>query len=94
VRRSSKDDYSLGINSTNLTVTHELLGKQQRMPDGDSGKVKFTVKHDAISYKFVFSDGNIENAPSVFESADLQNRHYRHIVIASAESWSNIQYNR
>ncbi|AWG23397.1 laminarinase [Flavobacterium faecale] len=68
----AKDDYSFGslIAPTNIVVTYELVGKTAAMPDGDgSGLVKFTVKADnAISYKFVFTDGTSESSPSgVFE---------------------------
>ena len=68
----SKEDYSFGPLTvpTNLAVTYEVIGKTTANPNGDgTGKVKFTVKaNDAISYKFVFTDGTAENAPSgVFE---------------------------
>jgi len=68
----SKDDYSFGSLTapSNIDVQYEVIGKTTATPDGDgTGKVKFTVKaEDAISYKFVFTDGTSENAPNgVFE---------------------------
>lgn len=57
-----------------LQVTVELVGKTTALPNGDgSGKVKFTSKADnAISYKYVFSDGTSQNVPSgVFENTFL-----------------------
>jgi beta-glucanase (GH16 family) len=63
-----KDDFAFGdINSpTNLKVTAEIVGKTATAPNGDgSGMVKFTADaDDAISYKYVFTDGTTENAPS------------------------------
>ncbi|MBF4505794.1 family 16 glycosylhydrolase [Flavobacterium sp. JLP] len=63
-----KDDFAFGdINSpTNLKVTAEIVGKTATAPNGDgSGMVKFTAAaDDAISYKYVFTDGTSENAPS------------------------------
>lgn len=63
-----KDDYSFGaINApTNLEVTAEIVGKTADAPFGDgSGLVKLTsTAGNAISYKYVFSDGTSENAPS------------------------------
>ena len=56
---------------TNLQVTAELIGKSTAFPNGDgSGKVKFTsTAENAISYKYVFSDGTSENSPSgIFEN--------------------------
>ncbi len=68
----AKDDYSFGdlIGPTNLNVNYEIVGKTTATPDGDgTGVVKFTVTaDDAISYKYVFTDGTSENSPSgVFE---------------------------
>lgn len=64
----SKDDYTFGALTApaNLEVSYEIIGKTTEMPDGDgTGKVKFTVTaDDAISYKFIFTDGTTENAPS------------------------------
>lgn len=64
----SKDDYSFGelTAPSNIQVAYEIIGASATAPDGDgTGMVKFTVKaDDAISYKFNFNDGTIENAPS------------------------------
>lgn len=64
----SKDDYVFGAleSPTNLEIEYEIIGKTDAMPYGDgTGKVKFTVKaDDAISYKFVFNDGTLQNAPN------------------------------
>ena len=51
---------------TDLKVTAEIIGKSAALPNGDgSGKVKFTsTAQNAISYKYVFSDGISKNAPS------------------------------
>lgn len=55
---------------TNLQVKVDIVGKTTATPDGDgTGKVLLTATADnAISYKFIFSDGTSENSPSgVFE---------------------------
>lgn len=51
---------------TALTVTAEIVGKSVAFPNGDgSGKVKFTsTAQNAISYKYIFSDGLSDNSPS------------------------------
>lgn len=63
-----QDDFSFGEIDTpsNLKVTAEIIGKTALAPNGDgSGKIKFsTVADNAISYKYVFSDGTSTNAPS------------------------------
>ncbi len=66
------DNFSFGsIDApTNLEVTAEIVGQSADFPDGDgSGKVKLKSTADnAISYKYIFSDGTSENAPNgVFE---------------------------
>ena len=66
------DNFSFGsIDApTNLEVTAEIVGQSSDFPDGDgSGKIKLTSTADnAISYKYIFSDGTSENAPNgVFE---------------------------
>ena len=85
-----EDDASFGdIKSpTNLQVTAEVIGKTATEPFGDgSGVVKFTTTADnAISYKYVFSDGTSQNAPSgIFEKRFTQTgvNVYTVIVIAS-----------
>ena len=55
---------------TNLAVKVAIVGKSATAPNGDgSGKVLFTATADnAISYKYIFSDGTSQNAPSgIFE---------------------------
>ena len=55
---------------TNLAVKVDIVGKSATAPNGDgSGKVLFTATADnAISYKYIFSDGTSQNAPSgIFE---------------------------
>ncbi|WP_264536933.1 glycoside hydrolase family 16 protein [Flavobacterium sp. N1736] len=63
-----KDDYTFGsIDApTNLKITAEIVGKTADTPYGDgSGAVKLIATADnAISYKYVFSDGTSENSPS------------------------------
>lgn len=51
---------------TDLTVQAEIIGKSAAFPNGDgSGKVKFTsTAKNAISYKYVFSDGTSQNSPT------------------------------
>lgn len=62
------DDHSFGdLNAPGaLTVDADIIGKSEENPDGDgSGMVKFTATAtDAISYKYIFSDGTEVNAPS------------------------------
>ncbi|CAH0335261.1 hypothetical protein FVB9288_00895 [Flavobacterium sp. CECT 9288] len=50
---------------SNLKVTAEIIGKSAAFPNGDgSGKVKFISKADnAISYKYIYGDSEIENSP-------------------------------
>ena len=61
---------NLGFGAINapsgLTVTAEIIGKSAAFPNGDgSGKVKFvSTAQNAISYKYVFSDGISKNQPS------------------------------
>nr|WP_314895512.1 family 16 glycosylhydrolase [uncultured Flavobacterium sp.] len=67
-----KDDFSFGAidTPTNLQVTAEIIGKTAEAPNGDgSGKIKFTtIADNAISYKYIFSDGTTQNSPSgIFE---------------------------
>ena len=54
------------ITPTDLKVTTEIVGKTAALPNGDgSGKIKFTsTAKNAISYKYIFSDGTSKNAPS------------------------------
>lgn len=63
-----KDDYTFGsIDApTNLKITAEIVGKTVDAPNGDgTGRVKLTGSADnAISYKYVFSDGTSENSGS------------------------------
>jgi beta-glucanase (GH16 family) len=63
-----KEDFTFGdINSpSNIEITAEIVGKTTDDPYGDgSGMVKFvTTADNAISYKYVFSDGTSENSPS------------------------------
>lgn len=63
-----KDDFAFGdINSpSNIMITAEIVGKTAEDPFGDgSGMVKLVANADnAISYKYVFSDGTSENSPS------------------------------
>ncbi|MBP2284571.1 hypothetical protein H4V97_002889 [Flavobacterium sp. CG_23.5] len=51
---------------TGLQVKAEIIGKSAAFPNGDgSGKVKFTsTAENAISYKYIFSDGTSKNSPS------------------------------
>lgn len=62
------DNFSFGSLDapTNLNVAVEIVGKTAALPNGDgSGKVKFTsTAENAISYKYVFSDGTSINSPS------------------------------
>ena len=68
-----EDNLAFGALDTpiNLQVTAEIIGKSTAFPNGDgSGKVKFTSTADnAISYKYIFSDGTSKNSPSgIFEN--------------------------
>lgn len=51
---------------SNLVVITEIVGQSSSFPNGDgTGKVNFTaVAENAISYKFVFSDGTSQNSPT------------------------------
>jgi beta-glucanase (GH16 family) len=75
---------------TNLQVTVDIIGKTVANPDGDgSGMVKFTATaNNAISYKYIFSDGTSANAPSgVYEKRFTQTglNTYTVTVIASGK---------
>ncbi|MGO4816793.1 family 16 glycosylhydrolase [Flavobacterium sp. W22_SRS_FP1] len=63
-----EDSFTFGSIDTpsSLEVNFEIVGKTDLAPNGDgSGKIKFTSKaSNAISYKYVFSDGTTENSPS------------------------------
>lgn len=63
-----KDDFAFGDLSapTGLQISAEIVGKTIADPNGDgSGMVKLNASADnAISYKYIFSDGTSENAPS------------------------------
>lgn len=63
-----EDDKSFGdLNApTNLIVTADIIGQSPANPNGDgSGKVKFSATAtNAISYKYIFSDGTSVNSPS------------------------------
>lgn len=54
-------DYDIGAitTPTNLTVSAEVVGQSDEMPDGDgSGMVNFTAQADnAMTYKFIYGDG-------------------------------------
>jgi hypothetical protein len=85
-----EDEKSFGdINApTNLQVTADIVGKTTDLPFGDgSGVVKFTTTADnAISYKYIFSDGTSANAPNgIYEKRFTQNgtNTYTVTVIAS-----------
>jgi beta-glucanase (GH16 family) len=56
-----EDDYSFGdiTAPTNLTINFDIEGQSAEFPDGDgSGLVTFNATaENAISYKFIFSDG-------------------------------------
>ena len=85
-----EDEKSFGdINApTNLQVTADIVGKTAELPFGDgSGVVKFTTTADnAISYKYIFSDGTSANAPNgIYEKRFTQNgtNTYTVTVIAS-----------
>ena len=62
-----KDDFTFGNISapTNIEITAEIVGKTADAPFGDgSGIVKLIATGDnAVSYKYVFSDGTSENSP-------------------------------
>jgi len=57
----SNDDYDIGEITTpsNLSVTAEVVGQSEEMPDGDgSGTVNFSASADnAMTYKFIYGDG-------------------------------------
>ena len=85
-----EDDLSIGDlkTPTNLTITADIVGKTTLLPNGDgSGLVNFTSKADnAISYKYIFSDGTSQNSPTgVFSKRFTQpgTNSYTITVIAS-----------
>lgn len=63
-----EDDKSFGDLSapSNLVVNFEIQGQDSANPYGDgSGIVAFSAKADnAISYKYIYSDGSSQNAPN------------------------------
>lgn len=63
-----KDDFTFGSLEApaNLAVTFDIVGKTAQAPYGDgTGKVNFKATADnVISYKYVFSDGGVDNAPN------------------------------
>ena len=86
----SADKESFGDLKTpiNLQVTADIIGKTTEAPYGDgSGIVKFTTTADnAISYKYIFSDGTSANSPSgIYEKRFTQTgvNTYTVTVIAS-----------
>jgi len=62
-----EDDKTIGelATPTNLTLDYEIVGATAEMPNGDgSGNVILKAHADnAMSYKFLFSDGTEKNAP-------------------------------
>ncbi len=87
-----EDDHTFGeINTpSNLTVDAEIVGQSTENPDGDgSGFVDFTATADnAISYKYIFSDGTSENSPSgIYRKRFTQNglNTYTVTVLASGK---------
>lgn len=85
-----EDDKTFGeLNTpTNLNVIVDIVGQNAENPDGDgSGMVKFTATADnAISYKYIFSDGTSANSPSgIYEKRFTQTgvNTYTVTVIAS-----------
>jgi beta-glucanase (GH16 family) len=62
-----EDNFSFGSIDTpsDLKVIVEIVGKTAAAPNGDgSGVVKFTAKAtNAISYKYIYGDGNTDNSP-------------------------------
>jgi len=56
------DDYDIGAITapSNLTVSAEVVGQSDEMPEGDgSGQVTFTAKAEgAMTYKYVFENGS------------------------------------
>ena len=63
-----KEDYAFGelTAPTNLNLETNIIGQSDNLPGGDgSGQVMFVATaDDAITYKFVFSDGSEEVVPS------------------------------
>lgn len=63
----SQEDFTFGdiIAPSNLSVTAQVIGESDATPFGDgSGLVNFSASADnAISYRYVFSDGTEEIAP-------------------------------
>ena len=80
----------------NLQVNVEIYGVSPTTPNGDgSGLVKFTATADnAISYKYVFSDGTSANAPSgIFEKRFTQTGLNTYTVTIIASSRGGISTN-
>ena len=80
----------------NLQVAAEIYGVSPTNPNGDgSGLVKFTATADnAISYKYVFSDGTSQNSPSgIFEKRFTQTGLNTYTVTIIASSRGGISTN-
>lgn len=92
------DDFSFGSLEapSNLNVVVEIIGETTATPEGDgSGLVKFSsVAENAISYKYVFSDGTSQNSPSgVFEKRFTQPGIHTYTVTIIASGKGGISTN-
>ena len=86
----AEEDYEFGdiLAPSNLALTSEILGQSEDAPTGDgSGQVNFVASaDDAITYKFVFSDGTEQIAPSgqlTKRFTQVGTREYTVTVVAS-----------
>lgn len=82
-----EDDYSIGeIKApTNLSAQAEVMGQSNDMPQGDgSGKVKFNATASgAITYKFIFGDGNtIASSSGIYTHQFSESGDYMVSIIA------------
>ena len=84
-----EEDYSFGeiVAPTNLAIEYVIEGQSAEFPDGDgSGIVTFTASaDDAISYKYIFSDGTNQLSTSgVFLKRFSQNGTFSYEVTVIA----------
>lgn len=98
VASCQEDEASFGdiVAPSNLQIRAEIVGQSSTQPFGDgSGLVKFTSTADnAISYKYIFSDGTSQNSPSgVFEKRFTQTGVHTYMVTIIASGKGGLSTN-
>lgn len=98
VASCQEDEASFGdiVAPSNLQIQAEIVGQSSTQPFGDgSGLVKFTSTADnAISYKYIFSDGTSQNSPSgVFEKRFTQTGVHTYMVTIIASGKGGLATN-